>query len=244
MMTAIIGGSGLAEFEGLVEITQHEIDTPYGTPSAAIIEGELAGERILFLARHGNPHVLPPHKVNYRANIWALKKLGADQVVAVNAVGGITEAMAPGVVVVPDQIVDYSYGREHTYADSAEVPLLHVDFTQPYDEAMRIKLNAVLAQQVVVHVGSGVHGVTQGPRLESAAEVVRLERDGCDVVGMTGMPEAALVRELELPFACLCLVVNWAAGKTDELITMDDIHAVLDDGIGQVRQVLSTFITA
>ena len=220
---AIVGGTGLGTIDELKHIDQHMIETPYGDISAAIIEGELLGASVYFLARHGNPHKIPPHQVNYRANIFALKQLGITHIIAVHAVGGITEKMAPQVIVLPDNIIDYSYGRKHTYSDTAEDPLVHVDFSKPYSDALREVIKASSQKTGIDIVDFGIHGITQGPRLESAAEISRMRRDGCDIVGMTGMPEAGLARELGIDYASVCLVANWAAGTTDEKITEHDI---------------------
>jgi len=239
---AIIGGTGLTEFEELDIIQRHsQLETDLGAPSSDIVEGILNGTRLLFLARHGHPHAVAPHKINYRANLLALQQLGAENIVAVNAVGGIHANAIAGHISVPHQIIDYTQGRENTFFDGCYKPLDHIDFSHPYSESLRHKLIGILAQQSLSHGYSdfGVYGATQGPRLESIAEINRLENDGCDLVGMTGMPEAALARELNIPYASLCLVVNPAAGKSDELITMDDIRAVIHSGMEEVKLVLS-----
>ena len=237
--TAIIGGSGLTALDSLTIIDEQLISTPYGAASAPCVIGELAGQKVIFLARHGNPHRIAPHNINYRANLWALKQAGAEQIIAVAAVGGITPAMPPAKIAIPQQIIDYSYGREHTYFAEADEAVQHIDFTVPYDEALR---------QQLIHSGaalnieaSGVYACTQGPRLETAAEISRLERDGCDLVGMTGMPEAALARELEIPYACCAVVANWAAGKSAGEITMADIAANLEQGMNDTKQLLQNF---
>lgn len=239
---AIIGGTGLTEFTELVNKYVHEnVTTELGDPSSAIIEGELHGQRLLFLARHGHPHAVAPNKINYRANLLALQSLGADKIIAVNAVGGIHSKAKAGHISVPHQIIDYTYGRENTYFDGEFKPLDHIDFSHPYDESLRQQLITVLSQQNLEQSYSdfGVYAATQGPRLESIAEINRLEKDGCDLVGMTGMPEAALARELNIPYASLCLVVNPAAGKTDQLITMDDIRSVINTGMKEIKTVIS-----
>ncbi len=235
---AIIGGSGLTELDGLRIKDQLALDTPYGPSSAAIVRGDFAGQEVLFLARHGHPHHLAPHQINYRANLWALQKAGADAVIAVNAVGGIHPAMGTGHFCVPDQLIDYSWGREHSYF-VAPAELQHIEFGQPYSQTVRAQLIAALEVECCSYSDFGVYACTQGPRLETAAEIVRLERDGCDIVGMTGMPEAALARELGLAYACLALVVNPAAGKSAEPISMAAIEAVLSAGMEQVHRVLT-----
>lgn len=237
-LPAIIGGSGLLTLAGFESVEQHDIATRWGKPSCPVTRGRLAGVDILFLPRHGERHRIPPHQVNYRANIAALVELGASHVFAFNAVGGIDPALAPGSLVVPDDLIDYTWGRGHTYSDSAVAPLHHVDFTQPYDESIRqMLITAATSTGTPIHVGA-VYAATQGPRLESAAEIRRLMRDGCGVVGMTGMPEAGLAREKRLPYACLALVVNPAAGTSARIITMADIEQVLVAGIPVVSRLL------
>jgi 5'-methylthioinosine phosphorylase len=241
---AIIGGTGLTQLEGLEIQRAIEMETPYGVPSAPVLMGHYGGREVLFLARHGHPHRLAPHKVNYRANLWALKQAGAEAVLAVNAVGGIHPAMGTGHLCVPHQLVDYTSGREHTFfADDLE-QVTHIDFSHPYSEPLRQRLVAGLAAQGHAFSDFGVYACTQGPRLETVAEITRLERDGCDIVGMTGMPEAGLARELDLAYACLALVVNPAAGKSRDIITMAEIEAALHEGIGKVRAVLARVLSA
>jgi len=236
---AIIGGTGLTELSGFALQERLLMQTPYGPPSAEILRGEYAGREVLFLARHGHPHRLPPHQVNYRANLWALKQAGAQAIIAVNAVGGIHPAMGSGHLCVAHQIIDYTHGREHTFFEGDIEHVTHVDFSYPYDEALRQRLIAALMATGYPFSSHGVYGCTQGPRLETVAEITRMERDGCDIVGMTGMPEAVLARELELPYACLALVVNPAAGKGASIITMAEIEAALVEGIVKVRAVLA-----
>ncbi|RBH59777.1 MULTISPECIES: S-methyl-5'-thioinosine phosphorylase [Pseudomonas] len=241
---AIIGGTGLTQLEGLSIRQSLTLDTPYGVPSADIQIGEYAGREVLFLARHGHPHRFAPHQVNYRANLWALKQAGAEAILAVNAVGGIHAAMGTGHFCVPHQLIDYTSGRQHTYfADDLE-QVTHIDFSYPYSEGLRAQLIAALAAEGCAYSSHGVYACTQGPRLETVAEIARLERDGCDIVGMTGMPEAALARELELDYACLALVVNPAAGKSTAVITMAEIEQALHDGMGQVKSTLARVLAA
>ncbi|TLX60553.1 S-methyl-5'-thioadenosine phosphorylase [Stutzerimonas nosocomialis] len=235
---AIIGGTGLTQLSGFTLRDAIAIDTPYGAPSAPILRGEFAGRDVLFLARHGHPHRIPPHQVNYRANLWALREAGAEAVLAMNAVGGIHAAMGAGHFCVPHQLIDYTSGRDHTFFEGELEHVTHVDFSYPYDEALRGRLVAALAAEGYAFSSHGVYGCTQGPRLETIAEIARMERDGCDIVGMTGMPEAVLARELDLPYGCLALVVNPAAGKSSGIITMEEIEAALAEGIGKARAVL------
>lgn len=236
---AIIGGTGLTQLDGLTIKAALNLDTPFGAPSAPVLRGEYAGREVLFLARHGQPHRIPPHQVNYRANLWALREAGAQAIIAVNAVGGIHSAMGTGHFCVPHQLIDYTAGRAHTFYEGELEHVTHVDFSLPYDAGLREKLSGALAAEGCAASSHGVYGCTQGPRLETVAEITRMERDGCDIVGMTGMPEAALARELALPYACLALVVNPAAGKSKALITMAEIERALDDGMGKVKSVLA-----
>lgn len=234
----IIGGTGLTTLEGL-EITGHRtVSTPWGEPSSGLSEGMIDGQPVVFLARHGDPHRIPPHRVNYRANLQALYDAGVRTVVGVNAVGGIHPAMGPARVVIPDQLIDYTWGRASTFFEDDLEHTTHIDFTYPYSQKARTVLMEAAAAAALTGSDFGVYGATQGPRLETAAEVRRLERDGCDLVGMTGMPEAVLAAELGMNYVCLALVVNWAAGKTDQIITMADIEAAIDEGMSGVRKIL------
>ena len=241
---AIIGGTGLTSLAG-VEITEtREVETPYGSPSNALSFGTFGDKEIIFLARHGDPHTIQPHKINYRANIHALKENGVENIIAVNAVGGITPEMHPGRIVIPEQIIDYTYGRKHTFFEDKLDEVTHIDLTNPYSVDLREQLTSTpVILDLNVFVG-GVYAATQGPRLETSAEIKKLEKDGCNIVGMTGMPEAALARELNINYVCLSLVVNWAAGKSDEEITMAVIEKYLEDGMEKVKLLLEKFITA
>lgn len=240
-MLAVIGGSGLAGL-GRMQVRRRQIvRTPYGDPSGPLVIGEIADAPVLFLPRHGPGHVLAPHRVNYRANVWALRESGATDIVAVAAVGGIAATVGPGVIAVPEQIIDYTWGREHTYCDGSDRQVTHVDFTRPYSDALRDRVIASAAAARIAIVAGGVYGATQGPRLETAAEIARMQRDGATLVGMTGMPEAALARELSLRYAHLCVVSNWAAGCGDSAraISHADIDATLDHAIGRVQEIVA-----
>ncbi len=241
-LIGIIGGTGLSEYPELEIQTQKNVSTSLGEPSAPLIFASLHGQQVVFLARHGSDHSIAPHKVNYRANLLALKDVGVTHIIAVNAVGGITEKMASAAICIPDQIIDYTYGREQTFFDGEFKALDHIDFSYPYDVELSEKLNEAAKTAQLSVVFGGVYGATQGPRLESIAEISRLERDGCDLVGMTGMPEATLARELAIPYACLALVVNKAAGKSEGVITMEQIYAVLDGGMKDVQKIIASFL--
>ncbi|MBA4706810.1 S-methyl-5'-thioinosine phosphorylase [Aquitalea aquatica] len=236
-MLAIIGGSGLAKLP-VLEVTHRQVvRTPYGDPSCALTFGRIGEQNVVFIARHGHGHSLAPHEINYRANIWALHNQGVKGILSIGSVGGIRADMGPGTLVVPDNIIDYSWGRKHTFFDGPERPVVHVDFSNPYDDALRSKVIEAVNATGKQAVSQGIYACTQGPRLETAAEILRLERDGADIVGMTGMPEACLAREMNLPYAHLCLVVNWAAGKGGSA-TVDFDPATAEAGISDVTAVL------
>ena len=239
MKLGIIGGSGLYALAGLEQVSHGKVMTAWGAPSAPLTRGQLHGVELIFLPRHGSNHHLPPHLINYRANIAALADAGVEAIVATAAVGGIEYAAGTGVIVVPDQIVDYTYGREHTYSDGTQPHPQHVDFTAPYTPGLRAELLAAAADAGIAVRDRGVYAATQGPRLESAAEIDRLERDGCTIVGMTGMPEAGLARELGLDYANISLVVNPAAGRSSGEITMADIERELALGMGRIRDIIA-----
>jgi 5'-deoxy-5'-methylthioadenosine phosphorylase len=203
-----------------------------------VVHGELRGKEVVFLARHGARHTIPPHRVNYRANLWALRHIGVTHVIAVAAVGGIRADMTPGCLVFPDQIVDYTWSRDHTFFEEGLSHVTHIDFTYPYCDELRQKLILAAGDGNLTARKGGTYGATQGPRLESAAEILRLERDGCDLVGMTGMPEAALAREIELCYAHCAVVANRAAGKSQGIITMTEIRRHLETGMEQVKTLL------
>ena len=238
-MLAIIGGSGLYSLGEDFELDEQiRRATPWGDTSADILIGRWQGIPLAFLPRHGPDHRVPPHQVNYRANIWALKQLDVAQVIAVNAVGGITVDCPPLTLAVPDQIIDYSSGREHTYSDGDDGQVLHVDFSWPYSATLRgilLEAGLQLGQPLLT---AATYGSTNGPRLETAAEITRMRQDGCNLVGMTGMPETVLARELEIDYACLALVVNWAAGVEDKIISMQEILANVEQGMRSVKSLL------
>jgi 5'-methylthioadenosine phosphorylase len=238
-MLAIIGGSGLTRLSSLAVAHREVVRTPYGEPSSALLFGQIAGRDAVFLARHGHGHTIPPHRVNYRANLWALKQRGANAVLAVASVGGIRGG-GPGALVLPHQLIDYTHGRDLSFFDGGDQRVVHVDFTHPYSPALRSTCLAAAAKAGIALVDGGVYGAVSGPRLETAAEIDRMERDGATLVGMTGMPEAALARELDLPYAAICVVVNHAAGRGDSAaqISMDGMLKVLESGMDNVRALL------
>ena len=239
---AIIGGTGFEEWLGLKINRQETVNTPYRYVQFPITYGMLVDIPVIFLSRHGPAHITPPHQVNYRANIWALKEAGVTHVVAINAVGGITVDAHPGAILIPDQVIDYTWGRSHTFYEVESNELVHTDFTYPYDTCLRAQLLAVGRRVNIPLIANGTYGACQGPRFETAAEINRLEKDGCNVVGMTGMPEASLAREVSLAYAACCMVVNWAAGRGGKVISMEDITVVLKESAEKVRFLLSEFL--
>ncbi len=243
-MLGIIGGSGLTQLSNL-EITRREVvRTPYGEPSGALTFGSLNGHEVVFIARHGYGHTIPPHSVNYRANIWAMHAQDVSGLVSVASVGGIRSDLKPGMLAVPHQIIDYTYAREHTFFEGPEQPVTHIDFTQPYCQTLREELIKAARRDKISIVDGGVYGATQGPRLETAAEINRLERDGADMVGMTGMPEAALASEIGLCYASVTVVANWAAGRGDntENVNLDAIRVCLEGAMVSVRALLARLV--
>jgi 5'-methylthioadenosine phosphorylase len=243
-MLAIIGGTGLTKLANL-EMSHHKvIRTPYGEPSGALTFGKLYGRDVIFLARHGYGHTIPPHQVNYRANIWALHTQYVTHVVSVASVGGIRSDLTPGIIAIPDQIIDYTHGRKSTFFDGPEKPVTHIDFTWPYCEELRQRLIKAAEKAKQKVVAGGVYGASQGPRLESAAEISRLERDGADMVGMTGMPEAALARELGLCYATIAVVANYAAGKgsSKREIHFENLEAAMQKSLDRVKTILEKLV--
>ena len=252
---AIIGGTGLTSLQNLEIVRNETVTTPFGDPSSPLSFGNISPSQntqsdslqhhleTVFLARHGHTHNIPPHKVNYRANLWALKEAGVTAILAVNAVGGIRNDMVPGSLVVPDQIIDYTSSRINTFFEDSLTHVTHIDFSYPYSaELSQVILDSAKSVNIdIIH--GGTYAATEGPRLETAAEIQRLKRDGCDLVGMTGMPEAALARELELDYASICVNANWAAGLSDELITMEAIEQNLEGGMEKTRQLIENILT-
>ncbi|MGQ0442047.1 MAG: S-methyl-5'-thioinosine phosphorylase [Methylophilaceae bacterium] len=247
-MFGIIGGTGLTQLDNLMIARRQIARTPYGDASQPLVFGELAGCEVVFLARHGGGHTIPPHSVNYRANIWALHSVGVKNLLAIATVGGIAKNLAAGDIVLPHQIIDYTYGRNNTYHDGIELPVMHIDFTEPYSSQLRQSCKTAAGNlQQTLH-DHGVYACVQGPRLETAAEINRYEHDGASIIGMTGMPEAALARELSLPYAALCPVANQAAGRGDSThgiqyetmmtrleLTMQKIRALIEETVSVHR---------
>lgn len=239
---AIIGGTGLTNLEQL-EITKREVvHTPYGEPSGPLTHGKLCGKNVVFLPRHGAGHTIPPHKINYRANLWALNSVGVERVVAIAAVGAIHEAFVPTSLAIPDQIIDYTWSRKNTFFEEGLEEVVHIDFTYPYEEKLRRLLIQACIEARVDFRDSGTYAAAQGPRLETAAEINRYERDGCTMVGMTGMPEAALARELGVAYAACAVSVNWAAGRGAGEITMVEIQKCLGKGMDNVRAMFEKLV--
>ena len=243
-MLAIIGGTGLTQLENLNISRRLIVRTPYGEPSQPLIFGEIAGQEVIFLARHGNGHTIPPHEVNYRANIYALHLQGVTEIAAVATVGGIHKDLFPGSIAMPHQIIDYTHGRKNTFYDGVELPVKHIDFTDPYCATLREKWRKAAHKIDEPLIEEGVYAAMQGPRLETAAEINRLERDGATMVGMTGMPEAALARELGISYAAICPVANYAAGREDSLhgIQYEEVMAQLNLTMVKVRNIIAQLV--
>lgn len=236
---AIIGGTGLTSMDGLKIVRREMVKTPYGSPSGPLLFGELDGHAVTFLARHGHQHSIPPHRINYRANIWALYSVGIRRVVAVGAVGGIAADCTTGAIVVPDQIIDYTHSRPCTFFDGKPHEVNHIDFSFPYDESLRkVILDAGQSTDVTMLDG-GVYGVTQGPRLETAAEIKRMSADGCTIVGMTAMPETALARELDMSYVSCAVVVNPAAGVAGQPIDAQQLKSAIPAGMQKARTLIA-----
>ncbi|MBT8078451.1 MAG: S-methyl-5'-thioinosine phosphorylase [Gammaproteobacteria bacterium] len=235
---AIIAGSG---FSGLGENSApQQVDTDYGKPSSPVRQLDFSGRPVLYLARHGDRLNIPPHQINYRANLKALHRLGADRVISLNTVGTVHREHSPGQLAIPEQLLDYTWGRDHSYQSAEAAQLEHIDFTEPFDREMRSALLcAATAAGVDCHDG-GIYAATQGPRLETSAEVDRLERDGASYIGMTAMPEAALAAELGMRYACLSLIVNFAAGRSETAIH-EDIEGSTLNAKMQAFRVLRVF---
>ena len=237
---AIIGGSGLSKL-GNMEVTNRRVArTPYGEPSGALTFGRIRDTEVVFLARHGYGHTIAPHEVNYRANLWALKDAGVLEVISVASVGGIHDDLGPGTLAVPHQVIDYTWGRQSTYFAGSGSPVNHIDFTEPYSQPLRARILKAAHAVGQPLADRGIYAATQGPRLETAAEIDRLARDGADMVGMTGMPEASLAREISLEYAAIAVVANYAAGRGESAraVPLDRIGAVLDEAMGRVRRII------
>jgi 5'-methylthioinosine phosphorylase len=243
-MLAIIGGSGLSQLSSMADMRRKVVRTPYGEPSGALTFGSIGGRDVVFLARHGYGHTIAPHEVNYRANLWALKQEKVEGVVSVASVGGIRKDLGPGTLLLPDQVIDYTWGRRSTFFEGASSQVTHIDFTEPYCEALRRRLLEAARACGEKVFERGTYAATQGPRLETAAEIIRMERDGADVVGMTGMPEAALARELGLDYAALTVSANFAAGRGDSAhaVALERIEAVLAQAMGRVRRIIEQLV--
>lgn len=240
---AVIGGSGFDSYAELERAKTVRVETPYG-PAAPMTIGQLGGETLLFMPRHGPEHRVAPHLINYRANIWALHEQSVERTLAINAVGGIRDDMRPGCLVLPHQLVDYTHGREHSYFIGGDAGLMHAEFADPYDEEWRAALLQVAGRHRFAMIGEAVYACTQGPRLETAAEIRRLKNDGCDLVGMTAMPETVLARELGMRYAALAVVVNWAAGLSSKPITLETVFAQLQISMEDVKRFIAVLMPA
>jgi 5'-methylthioinosine phosphorylase len=216
---AVIAGSGFGSLGK--DAQQHLVETKYGSPSSPVRELEYGVGKVFLLSRHGDKLLIPPHSINYRANLAALASLGVDHIIGLNTVGVITAGQNPGQIAIPDQIIDYTFGRDHSIHDGDSASLDHIEFTEPFSESLRKDLQDAAGRAGIEAHNGGVYAVMQGPRLETIAEVNRLQRDGADYIGMTAMPEAALARELNMNYGCLSLIVNYAAGRGTKAIHAD-----------------------
>ena len=243
-MIAVIGGSGLTQLANLEIRHRKIVRTPYGEPSGPLTFGSIGDREVIFLARHGYGHTLAPHEINYRANLWALQAQAVKSVVSVCTVGGIAANLGAGTIVVPDQIIDYTWGRHSTFFEGSEQPVTHIDFTHPYSENLRQLALSSAKDAGLEAVDGGTYAATQGPRLETKAEIDRLERDGATMVGMTGMPEAALARELGLEYAHIAVVVNPAAGRgaSARTVSLEDIGRVIEETMGRIRLIVARMV--
>lgn len=241
-MLAILGGTGLNQLKNLTITHRQVIRTPYGEPSGPLTFGHINNHPVVFLARHGYGHTIPPHEINYRANIWALADQKVKQIISVCTVGGIRDDMPPGTLVIPDQLIDYTWGRSHTFFDGGEKPVAHIDFTLPYCPKLRARILKAATQTHQAIIDGAVYATTQGPRLETVAEINRLGRDGADIVGMTAMPEAALAREANVSYAAIAVVANWAAGRgtSKQHVDLAAADTVFVEAMGHVHRILET----
>ncbi len=240
-MLAVIGGSGVYGLEGLEAGRRGRADTKYGLTSGELVEGELADRPIAFIARHGEDHSIAPHLVNYRANIEALRHAGATRVLAICTVGSIDADLLPGTFVVPDQIVDYTWGRAHTFHEPGD-PVPHVDFTDPYTPSWRAEVGGTLKEAGVGFADGATYAAVQGPRFETAAEIRRFRNDGCTIIGMTGMPEAALAREAGLDYAAICPVANLAAGLATVELTAEEVFAAVSPMLEPIQAIVASLV--
>ncbi|MEW6001427.1 MAG: S-methyl-5'-thioadenosine phosphorylase [Nitrospirota bacterium] len=239
-MIGVIGGSGLYEVKEVVIKEVKNISTPFGDPSDSYRIGELSGKKIVFLPRHGSPHHIPPHKINYRANIWGFKEVGAQRVISINSVGGISREMKPGTMSIPDQIIDMTGKRESTFYDSNEV--VHIDFTEPFCPELKKSIFMAAERSGLKLKKSGTYVCIDGPRLETRSEIKFFSSIGADVVGMTLMPEASLAREAELCFASISVITNYAAGITEKRLTTKEVIEMMKEVAGQINRLLGEIL--
>jgi 5'-methylthioinosine phosphorylase len=241
---AVLGGSALPRLENFEILAIHNEDTPFGATSAPIFRGIFAGHEIFFLDRHGSDRKTAPHKINYRANIWALHQLGVGKIIGLSNVGGIRSDMTPGYFAFPDQLLDYTNNRANSFYEEDFDFSRHIDFSKPFSAELHHQLVEAAQSLGLNFTEAATYGVTQGPRFETIAEINRMERDGCDIVGMTAMPESALARELEIQYAIIAIVASKAAGRSDGLnVDISDIHAVVQQSLGQVYELLRSVIS-
>lgn len=236
----IIAGSGIQELGCEDIIATQKVETPYGPPSDLYRICNISGTEVIFLPRHGIPHHIPPHKINYRANLWGFSSLGVKEIISINAVGGINEGLSPGDIVLPDQVIDLTHGRENTFFDKEEV--VHIDFTEPFCNSLREMFCCAGEKAGIPLIRSGTYVCTNGPRLETKAEIQYFSRIGADIVGMTLMPEASLARELEICFASISVITNYAAGISKNKLTTTEVVETMRASIEKIRTLIREFL--
>ncbi|WP_457638668.1 S-methyl-5'-thioadenosine phosphorylase [Persephonella sp.] len=260
-MIGILGGSGLYDIDGITVLEEKRVMTPYGEPSDSYIVAEYKGRKVVFLPRHGRGHKYPPHLINYRANLWGFRKLGVDRILSISAVGGINPLLRPGDFVISDQFIDFTkvrpvtfYEGVYTIKDEEDTKndlvkeylssdrVVHIDVTQPFCPAMRRLLSDIFSEKGYRYHSKGTYAATEGPRLETSAEIKALSILGADVVGMTLVPEVVLARELSMHFASVSVVTNLAAGISGERLTSDEVIQMMHQKTEDIKSVVLSFI--
>lgn len=235
-MLAIIGGSGVYNPYMLERAREVRVETPYGMITPLV--GEYNGEEVAFLPRHGADHSVPPHRVNYRANIWGLRSLGVDRIIATTAVGSMNPQMVPGDCVIIDQFIDFTKDRPHTFYEGGEFGVVHVDYTEPYcPEVRKILLEAAESLGMKAH-DRGTYVCTEGPRFETPAEIRMFAMLGGDLVGMTNVPEVVLAREVGICYATISMVTNFAAGISSGPLTHEEVLTIMKENTENLRRML------
>ncbi|KXB05469.1 5'-methylthioadenosine phosphorylase [candidate division MSBL1 archaeon SCGC-AAA382A03] len=241
VVIGIIGGSGVYSVDFIKNTEKRIVETSYGK-SPEIVTGEVEGRKIAFMPRHGEGHSTPPHKINFRANLWALKELGVDRILATTAVGSLNPSVGPGEFVLLDQFIDFTKNRDYTFYEGDERGVVHIDVTNPYCCELRDVLYRKARElEFPVHF-SGTYACTEGPRFETAAEIQMLNQLGADVVGMTNVPECVLARELEICYSTISIITNYAAGISENKLTHDEVSEIMDENINKVKKLVFSTI--